>query len=130
MFYRGRHACITSVWCCQDDTDIPTNLRKNAFVSFFTEPVVCTTNFNRVSNQFAKPIKATAADLSPAVFVGHRKMAYLREDDARQHFYWVTAPYSKKFRFGSDALWELCDSVKADGASMDEANPFFNRFRI
>jgi hypothetical protein len=57
LFYQNRHSFITVVLCCQDDTDLPANLRKNAFLSFFTEPVICTANFGRQANQFSKHIK-------------------------------------------------------------------------
>ena len=130
LFYQNRHSFITVIISCQDDTDLPTNLRKNAFISFFTEPIVCTSNFERSSNQFSKPTKAFVAEMVPELFKGHRKLAYIREDDTHQQFYHVQFPFPKKFRFGSNALAELCDSVKCDGISMDKDNPFYSRFKV
>ena len=130
LFYQNRHSYITVVLCCQDDTDLPTNLRKNAFLSFFTEPIVCMSNFERASNKFPKPTKQYIAEIVGDVFKGHRKMAYIREDDRRQHFYHVQFPYPKPFRFGSSASHELCDSVQSAGVSMDKENPFYDRFKI
>lgn len=130
LFYQNRHSYITVVLCCQDDTDLPTNLRKNAFLSFFTEPIVCMSNFERASNKFPKPTKQYIAEIVGDVFKGHRKMAYIREDDRRQHFYHVQFPYPKPFRFGSPASHELCDSVQSAGVSMDRENPFYDRFKI
>ncbi|NBP51235.1 MAG: hypothetical protein EBU70_08670 [Actinobacteria bacterium] len=130
LFYQNRHSYITVVLCCQDDTDLPTNLRKNAFLSFFTEPIVCMSNFERASNKFPKPTKQYIAEIVGDVFKGHRKMAYIREDDRRQHFYHVQFPYPKPFRFGSSASHELCDSVQSAGVSMDRENPFYDRFKI
>lgn len=130
LFYQNRHSFITVVLCCQDDTDLPTNLRKNAFLSFFTEPIVCMSNFERSSNKFPKPTRTLINEIVGDVFKGHRKLAYIREDDHRQHFYHVQFPYPKPFRFGSVASHELCDSVQSAGVSMDKENPFYDRFKI
>lgn len=130
LFYRGRHADITSLICCQDDTDVPANLRKNAFVSIFTEPVVCMSNFERQANKFPKPTKLFAAEIAGEVFVANRKLVYIREDPRRQHFYHVEVPYPKPFRFGSEAFHELCESVQNTGDSMDTENPYYGKFAI
>jgi len=130
LFYQNRHSFITVILSCQDDTDLPANLRKNAFVSFFTEPVVCASNFERTSNKFSKPARAYVAEIAPEVFRGNRKLAYIREDERRQHFYHFECPYPKPFRFGSEALRELTESVQSTGVSMDSSNPFFASFKI
>jgi hypothetical protein len=130
LFYQNRHSFITVVLCCQDDTDLPTNLRKNAFLSFFTEPIVCVSNFERTSNKFPKSTRQYVADIVNDVFKGHRKMAYIREDDNRQHFYHVLFPYPKPFHFGSNALHELCGTVQSNGVSMDKENPYFEYFKL
>lgn len=130
LFYQNRHSFITVVICCQDDTDLPTNLRKNAFLSFFTEQIVCISNFDRSSNNFPKSTKSFINNIVSDVFKGHRKLAYIREDDQRQHFYHVQFPFPKPFLFGSDALHELCDSIQSVGVSMDKENPYYDRFKI
>ncbi len=130
LFYQNRHSFITVIICCQDDTDLPTNLRKNAFVSIFTEQIVCQANFERASNNFPKTTKAYVAGILSDVFVGHRKMAYIREDDRRQHFYHLTCAYPAPFMFGSDALTELCGAVHSDEVTLDRENPFFHKFRL
>lgn len=130
LFYQNRHSYITVIVCCQDDTDLPTNLRKNAFISFFTEPIVCSSNFERTSNQFPKPTKQIASDIAKELFKGHRKLAYMREDDTHQQFYHCQFPYPKKFRFGSEATHELCDQVQSIGISMDKENPFYDKFKL
>lgn len=130
LFYQNRHSFITVVICCQDDTDLPTNLRKNAFISIFTEPIVCLSNFERASNKFPKTTKQYVTEIVPDVYVGYRKIAYIREDDNRQHFYHITCNYPTPFQFGSEALTELCGAVRSDGITMDKDNPFFDKFRL
>ena len=130
LFYQNRHSFITVVVCCQDDTDLPTNLRKNAFISIFTEPIVATSNFDRGSNKFPKHTKTYVSDIVPDVFVGYRKLVYIREDDKRQHFYHLTCQYPRPFMFGSEALLELCSSVRSEGVTMDVDNPFYDKFKV
>jgi hypothetical protein len=130
LFYQNRHGFITLIICCQDDTDLPTNLRKNAFINFFTEPVVCLSNFERSSNNYSKASKSFVAEIIPYVFKGYRKMAYIREDDKRNFFYHVTFEYPELFQFGSTALHELCDIVKNNGTTMDTSNPFYDYFKL
>jgi hypothetical protein len=130
LFYQNRHSFITVVLCCQDDTDLPTNLRKNAFLSFFTEPIVAMSNFERSSNKFSKPTKQYVNEVVGEIFRGHRKLAYIREDDRHQHFYHVQFPYPKPFHFGSRASHELCDTVQSLGVAMDKENPYFEYFKL
>jgi len=130
LFYQNRHSFITVIICCQDDTDLPTNLRKNAFLSFYTEPIVCRANFDRPSNNFPKATRHYVGTIVDAVFKGHRKLAYIREDDRRLHFYHVKFPFPKMFEFGSAATRELCSLVQSDGISMDAENPYFKCFKL
>lgn len=130
LFYQNRHGFITLIICCQDDTDLPTNLRKNAFINFFTEPVVCLSNFERSSNNYSKQAKSFVTEIIPYVFKGYRKMAYIREDDKCNFFYHVTFEYPELFKFGSIALQELCDVVKNTGTMMDTSNPFYDYFKL
>lgn len=130
LFYQNRHSYITVILVCQDDTDLPTNLRKNAFLSLFTTGIVCTSNFERPSNKFPKDVKALVTDIVPEVFQGNRKLAYIREDDTRQNFYHVECPYPRPFMFGSQASQELCNLVRSTTAAVDRENPYYEHFKI
>lgn len=130
IFYQGRHSYITSIICCQDDTDLPANLRKNASLSFFTKAVVCQTNFNRGANSFPKETKSFVSEACSVIFNGHRKMAYIREDPTGNNFYHITAPVVAGVKFGSPALHELCSAVKSEGATFDRSNRFFSKFSV
>jgi hypothetical protein len=131
IFYQGRHVFMTTVISCQDDTDLPANLRKNAFMTYFTHESVASSNFERQANRFSHEVRAHAADIIPTVFKKrHRKLVYIREDDTRQHFYWVECSIPEPKMFGSDALQELCRDIKSDGTSMDKDNPYYNKFSL
>lgn len=129
LFYQNRHSFISVIMCCQDDTDLPPNLRKNAFVSIFTDKVVCVSNFERAANKYTKTTRQFVAEILETVFQGHRKLAYIREDGRRQYFYHLTASYPRPFLFGSDALVELCSMVATTGTTMDKSNPYYDRFQ-
>jgi hypothetical protein len=130
LFYQNRHSYITLIISCQDDTDLPTNLRKNSFINFYTEPVVCLSNFERSSNKYTKQAKAFITDILPVVFKGYRKLAYIREDEKSNYFYHITFEYPKVFKFGSQALHELCKIIQNNGTTMDISNPYYNHFKL
>lgn len=130
FFYRGRHVMVTTVLLLQDDTDLPTNLRKNAFLSVFTDPIVARSNFDRTSNNFPRETKTFVGGVLPDVFRGNRKLVYIRDDPRGRNFYHLEVPYPAAFRFGSPATHELCDEVKAARGAIDAENPFYSRFRV
>jgi hypothetical protein len=131
LFYQNRHSHISVIICCQDDTDLPTNLRKNTYVSIFTDAIVSFSNFERSSNNFIRSTRDLVNEVVPLIFSqGFRKLAYIRDDDSRQHFYHASCPYPTASLFGSKALRELCDSVREEGSTMDTDNPFYSRFQV
>jgi hypothetical protein len=132
FFYQGRHCKVTTLLVFQDDTDLDANLRKNAFVSIYTDPIVCSANFERKSNNFAKATVQYALEAIPRVFVKNRKLAYIRDDPSRKHFYHVEYPVPEppKEPFGGAATRELLEEVRATGATFDRKNPYFERLAV
>ncbi len=132
FIYRGRHIFISTILCFQDDSDLSPNLRKNLFVSIFTTAYVCQSNFERLSNNFPKAIKAFIFESLDEIYGDrghkHRKFAYIREDPRSQHFYVIEVAKPKPFRFGSPAVHELSDAVQTDEANIDKENPYYDRF--
>ncbi|WGG63041.1 B354L [African swine fever virus] len=130
FFYQNRHCFISMIICCQDDTDLPANLRKNAFVSIFTNASICMSNFSRQSNRYSKQDKEYVEEISHIVFKGYRKLVYIREDEHRQHFYHSTVPLPTAFSFGSKALLKLCKAVYSKEVVIDKSNPYWSKFRL
>ena len=129
LFYRGRHYDVTTIVTCQDDTDIPANLRKNAFFSIFTAPQVCRANFERKSNQYSKETIQIVNDVCADVFgFGYHKIVYIRDDPSGVNIYHLEVSIPPAFRFGSTALHELCATVQNNGDSLDKDNSFYSRF--
>ena len=131
IFYQGRHNFITLILICQDDVDLPSSLRKNAYISIFTSSVIANTYFTRMND---KTTSKTAIDATDAIFKSSgderfRKMAYVREPGPNSsQFLYKSFPIHEEFRFGSDALYELCDKVKDDGTHQLSENRFHNVF--
>jgi hypothetical protein len=127
-FYQARHAAITLILIAQDDTDLPPNLRKNVFLSIFTDPISCRSNFDRPSNGFTRETRGLVGEMLPLVFAGNRKLVYIRDDPRRQNFYHFEAPYPTPFTFGSSASRELCRLLRADEGDLDDENPYYEHF--
>ena len=132
MFYQNRHAKITFVICCQDDTDLTPNLKKNAFQSIYTDPVSCTSNFERKTSGMTKTmIKDMVEQIIPAVFqTDDTKLVYFRTDPKKQKIYYIDTTIPPPFKFGSHALRDLCDNLRIKESTLDTDNPFFNRFKV
>jgi ABC-type dipeptide/oligopeptide/nickel transport system ATPase component len=131
FFYQGRHLRITTLISCQDDTDMPTNLRKNMALSFYSTEVVADANFSRPSNKYPQEQKDLVKGVKGQVYsVRRRMLAYIRDDPTGQFFYHYKAPYVPKFEFGSRAMNELCVAVTVRGSVIDRENPYYDSFRV
>lgn len=130
LFYRGRHAGITTIFALQDDTNLDTDFRKNAFVSVFTTATVSETNFNRACNGYSREVKKSIGAINAAVFTNPtRKLIYLREDPQQRYFYHWTFDKRQPRPFGSEAFIELCRSLENSSGQLDQQNPYFAKFR-
>jgi hypothetical protein len=132
LFYQNRHNHITLIISVQDDTDLPKNLRKNAYVSVYVDRVACSSNFERPQNGFPKETKRLVTqDLLPIIYrVKYRVLIYIREDPKQIHFYWWKPPVPVPRMFGSKAMQALCNYVANEGGALDSDNPFFKKFAI
>lgn len=126
-FYQGRHKFITTVICCQDDTDMEANLRKNAFNTIFTESKVTRSYFERSANNFSKIEKTSANKAIDYIFTEeHRMFVYIR--DSKNPYYHLKVDKVKKFKFGDPEMWRYCESVKKDENEINDSSTFFSDF--
>lgn len=129
LFYQNRHINLTVIFTLQDDTDLPTNLRKNAFISMFCNEVVCGSNFERVANKYPKAAKDIVKSISPTIYRNkYTVLAYIRDDPDGNEFYSFKAPGLKNKMFGSNAVIEICNALASDSSKVDRSNPFYNQF--
>ena len=132
MFYQNRHAKITFIIICQDDTDLTPNLKKNIFQAIYTTQVVSTSNFERKSAGITKAMqKDITEQIIPAIFQhDNTKLVFYRADPKKQMFYYWKTDIPPPFKFGSPALNELCDNLRIKDSSLNEDNPFYDRLKV
>ncbi len=128
IFYQGRHLYITAFLVCQDDTDLGPELRKGAYMSFFTQPAMLRTFVGRPGND--KALAKVLSEGAGRVFEGHRKMFNFRSDPRGQYWYSYTAKPPRSRRFGPDPLRDFCDTIAPKGVVVDETNEFSSRFAV
>lgn len=139
IFFTGRHRAITMVNCIQDDKGMIPGIRKNTFVSIFTEPSCAMTFFNTKANGFPKQIKKAAELIIEGLFKGSnkpdnrnfKKFVYNRLDDHNKFQYYVADP-NLNYKFGCAALWRLWDSApkKENVSVLKKDNPFYKSFSV
>jgi hypothetical protein len=135
MFYMGRHYYITTIITAQDDTEIYTELRKNAIVNIFTSQQSAIANFTRSSNSFPKHEKIRADICVRKIFKqditvkNHKKLVYLQNTDD-DPFYYIIADMHNNFKIGCPSLWELDRKVNTGKSRIadDDINKFFARY--
>lgn len=128
LFYQGRHSMVTTLIACHTDKAIDAELRKNAFTSIFTSQKTAHAFFTRPSNDFDKAEQRAADELCKIAFsplAGHQKLAFVR---AENKYYRFTSKSHPGFRFGSPAIWDYCDKIKAESGTISADNRFIGGF--
>ncbi len=123
LFFRGRHAKITTLIACHDDKNLESDLRKNAFCNVFTTPQAAFVYFKRGANGFDTQSTTKAINFSRMAFIGHQKLVFVRD---QYKFYKMTAKLVEGFEFGSVMVNEFCRLITVEGsAKMDRSNEFY-----
>jgi hypothetical protein len=128
LFYQGRHVYITALIACHTDKALDPELKKNAYVSFFTEETCARCYFMKDSTSLDKEGKKRADDALKTAFTPlakHQKLVWIRND---KNFYKYTASAHSGFRFGSQYIWDFCNRIKVDGSTMAPGNKFMGEF--
>jgi len=133
IIFQGRHSYINIILTLQDDLNLNSAIKKNAFVNIFTTGRCASAYFERGSNNFSKKEKVLAAKIITHIFDSDRKdykkLVYLR--DEINPFRYTIADLYDNFRFGSPSLWRLCDKLNRDKKTCDFDNdPLLSAFKI
>jgi hypothetical protein len=133
ILFQGRHNYISVILTLQDDVGVDSGLKKNAFISVFTTETVASAYFDRLSNNFSKKEKERARQLIQGTFsdIGtknHRKLVYLRDDPDPIRYTWANK-YGV-FRFGCDALWEMCSRISSARKRDITKDPLLSAFAL
>lgn len=128
LFFQGRWAYITCLIACHTDKVLDPELKKNAFVTIFTEETSAHAYFERGSNDLTKAGKKRANDACNIAFSElskYQKLAFVREENK---FYQFVAEIHPNFQFGSEYVWQYCNSIKASAGNATMNNRFISDF--
>ena len=138
LFYQGRHLQVTTIITMQAISIIPPSLRNNAHISIFTTA-------KAVNNYYAKATSGASSDerkqimkISSVVFAesddkskpNFRKLCIFGSIIKTPHPIQYIIAHPKKRRFGSAALWAICNHVKKEQTSSLTSNSFSKMFCI
>jgi hypothetical protein len=130
LFYQGRWGYITTIIACHTDLALDPALKKNAFVSIFTEESCANGYFERKTNDLDKEAKSRAREACRFTFTPlakHQKLAWVREESK---FYTLTAEVRPGFSFGCDAFRGFCERVKSSSGMISSDNKFIHDFGV
>lgn len=130
LFYQGRHKHITFIIACHHDKSIDSELRKNTFITIFTERNCATTYFTRPSNGYARTFHPVAENACVETFTPIKKNQKLVWVRMEKTFYKYTATMRPKFKFGSNAVWEFSNRIKMEEDSSNINNAILDKFRV
>jgi hypothetical protein len=134
IIFQGRHNHINLILTLQDDLNLDSSIKKNAFVNIFTTGRCAAAYFERGSNSFSKKEKEVAGKIITSVFTpsvkrDFKKLVYLR--DETNPFRYTIADIYENFRFGCPSLWEMCNKVSKENNTCDfENDPLLSSFKI
>ncbi len=129
IFYQGRWAYITCLIACHTDKALDPELKKNAFVTMFTDIPSANAYFSRGSNDLTRDDQRRAQAAVAAAFTPaerFQKLAWVREEGGFKKF---VAARHDNFRFGSQHVWNYCDSIKAEPGTAAVNNRFTGSFK-
>jgi hypothetical protein len=140
VFFQGRHYNITCIHCVQSDKVLVPDIRKNVYVSIFTEVSCAMTFFKTESNGIPKTMKKHAEAIAEELFKGSnipgnrnfKKLVFNRMSmDGNKFQYYIANP-NLDFKFGCNALWSLWNAVpkKQNKSILNKNNEFYKSFSL
>lgn len=131
IFYQCRWVFLTVICAAHTDKAFLPEVKKNCFVSIFTEEVAARGYFERPSNDFGKEARQEGAAAYKSVFKPagtNQKLIYIRDMKA---LYRYTAPKHPNVSFiKNSALMAFMEKVAVPaGTIVTEGNRFANAFK-
>lgn len=126
MFFQGRWAMLTILIAVHDDKMLDSELRKNAFISIFTNSQSAIAYLTRPINGFPRSVANKVISTFNDVYIGHQKLAYVR---SQEKFYRLTATPCSGFVFGAPIISEYCSMIQSTGGNnVGKSNDFYDYF--
>lgn len=138
LFFQGRHLRTTTLLSLQNESILPPPLRTNAHISIFTTQQIVNTFISKASSGIPPDQRKKISKIAAAIFApsedrsrpNYKKLVIFGQIIATAHkVQWMQGTPKKK-RFGSAALWAMCDQVKRDTSSTVTSNSFSKMFAL
>lgn len=138
LFYQGRHYAISVALSAQSEVSIPPPLRSNAHISIFTTQSIINTFINKASSGIPPDQRKLISKIAETVFApaedrskpNYKKLVLFGQIVATESKIQYMIGTPKKRKFGSAALWRICDEVKRESSSTVNSNSFSKMFAL
>ncbi len=138
LFYQGRHYSVTTLLTAQNETLIPPQLRSNAHISIFTTQTIVNTFINKASSGISPDEKKMISKIAETIFAqsddrarpNYKKLVIFGQIIKTEHKVQYIIGTIKKKKFGSAAMWELCNQVRREQPSSLTSNSFSKMFAL
>lgn len=138
LFFQGRHLRTTTLLTLQNESILPPPLRTNAHISIFTTQQIVNTFISKASSGIPPEQRKRISKIAAAIFApsedrsrpNYKKLIIFGQIISTPHkVQWIQGNPKKK-KFGSAALWTMCDNVKRNSSSTVNSNSFSKMFSM
>lgn len=138
LFFQGRHLRTTTLLTLQNESILPPPLRTNAHISIFTTQQIVNTFISKASSGIPPDQRKKISKIAAAIFApsedrsrpNYKKLVIFGQIISTPHkVQWIQGSPKKK-RFGSAALWTMCENVKRDTSFTVNSNSFSKMFSM
>ncbi len=125
LFYQGRHYHLTTILLCQATTLLSPQLRSNAHITIFTTEQIVNSYIKKDTAGFSKDDQRKLSKIASIIFQSHqdankpnyKKLVLMGDIIATDHRIQYIVGSPRKKRFGSVAMWKLCNAIKKNAES-------------
>jgi hypothetical protein len=146
LMYQGRQYGITILFSCQSDTDMPVNLRQNAYATIFTTSASAFGYFRKETNKISSKVIRSESEfpgtithnipieecISEIFSVTFRVLIYMRDNLHKKPdvpFLVFKADVVEAFMFVAPIVSRLCSLVQVAEGQWETDNPFYDKFK-
>lgn len=130
FYYQGRWAFLTILTAAHTDKAMLPEIKKNCFISIFTENIAARSYFERKSNDLGKEDKEKGNDAIKQAFtplLKHQKLVYLRE--YRKFYKYTAKPHNESEFVKNGFLKEYMKTIMIDENAPIQGNKYMGTFQ-
>lgn len=138
LFFQGRHYMTTTALTTQGITLIPPQLRSNAHISIFTTQTIVNMFITKATSGIPPDQRKLISKIAEAVFApsedrtrpNYKKLVIFGQIVPTEHKIQYIIGSIKRKRFGSAALWHICEEVKRESSTTINSSSFSKMFAM